>query len=555
MRVTPTKEQMVYLISIGVPKSNIAQPNLVVSNTEKECEEFNVQTSGPSLCKWLIVLIIILFFLVSLTRLAHGEEVMPDPTPEPGLIEGNRAPTQQNKHGVTPQTQGKEQRLEEELRALIAETKGKMDLHIAYVESSTRKLFSEETQIIKEELNHQRKNLEKMITLLVILGVLAVGLLFSGWILMEKRIRQIERNTVVSFGAQPMEHVTSHQLQAASATCEEASMKHAGTPKVRVEPKRPQERPLPSPSEKMRDIINAAEKLVHIRVKPQNTSRPWSLGLATAKGNVRSENQDYGLCLQTDRHDVLIVADGCGGIPHGQRAAYLAAVSAAVSVLNSYGRSPLWYAPHVKNAAEKAIRDAAHRLTVEGDKLNVTDINGGLRTTLIVVVGNKREIGYAYIGDGGGCIIRSSGEIINFLEPQKANEFAANVLAASLGPMIEGEPIKGLLKRESGDLLIIGTDGVFDRVDEAFPKDVLRACIHYKGDLQKASEQIIDELASFQDSAGYICDDNLTLGIVGDGSAPKLSFGFWSPAISKSEENPARESEMDHGSCLKEVVK
>jgi serine/threonine protein phosphatase PrpC len=261
--------------------------------------------------------------------------------------------------------------------------------------------------------------------------------------------------------------------------------------------------------------------------------------LATAKGNVRSENQDYGLCFQIAGHQALVMGDGCGGVPHGQRAAYLASVSAAVSIIRTFARSSRWHAPCLKSAAQKAIADAGHRLAIEGDKLNISEIRGGLRTTLIVVVANKRQIGYGYIGDGGGCVVHSSGEVQHFLKPQKANEFAMNVLAASLGPMMEGQPVAGVLKRSAGDVLVVGTDGIFDRVDKGFPKDVLRGCIQFHGDLQKTAEHVIQELASFQDGAGYICDDNLTLGIMGDRTAPSLCPGFWSSSEA-TEERPAQ---------------
>ena len=76
-------------------------------------------------------------------------------------------------------------------------------------------------------------------------------------------------------------------------------------------------------------------------------------------------------------------------------------------------------------------------------------------------------------------------------------------------------------------MLIVGSDGVFDRVDKRFPKDVIHGCFHYNGDLLNTAEHVVNELASFKDSAGYICDDNLTLGIMGNGKEPKLSQGFW----------------------------
>lgn len=40
---------------------------------------------------------------------------------------------------------------------------------------------------------------------------------------------------------------------------------------------------------------------------------------------------------------------------------------------------------------------------------------------------------------------------------------------------------------------------------------------------------MVEELSSFQDEAGYICDDNMTLGLMADGAAPRLAPGFWAP--------------------------
>jgi len=168
---------------------------------------------------------------------------------------------------------------------------------------------------------------------------------------------------------------------------------------------------------------------------------------------------------------------------------------------------------------------AARRLAIEGDKLNITDVRGGLRTTLIVVIGNHKKLGYSYIGDGGGYIVSPTGETRQFLAPQKASNSAMNVLAASLGPMMQGEPVTGMVDRRAGDIVIVGTDGVFDRVETSFPADVLRGCIQYDGDLQRTAEQVVGELASFKDTAGYVCDDNLTLGIMGSGISTSLSKG------------------------------
>lgn len=292
-------------------------------------------------------------------------------------------------------------------------------------------------------------------------------------------------------------------------------------------PVRPAFLPPRDPAEAMQLMIEWAAALKHFRAAPQLPDGPWSLGLATTKGNVRPANEDYGLCFKIRGYDVLVVGDGCGGLPHGQRAAYLAVLAAAASVIRAYAMGPHWRVPLLEHAVRKAIGDAGHRLAMEGDKMNVLEVRDGLRTTLIIVIGDTLEFGFGYIGDGGGRLVRCSGEIINFLHPQKASGNALNVLAASLGPKVEGEPVTGVLERCPGDFLMVGTDGVFDRVDEAFPKDVLRGAIQREGDLQKVAECVLDDLARFQDGAGYVCDDNLTLGIMGDGKAPRLCRGFW----------------------------
>ncbi|MBN1515999.1 protein phosphatase 2C domain-containing protein [Candidatus Sumerlaeota bacterium] len=295
---------------------------------------------------------------------------------------------------------------------------------------------------------------------------------------------------------------------------------------IKIEPTRQEPPPPPSPDEQMQMMIESASKTSRFRIKPRLPAKSWEIGLATSKGNVKAENQDYGLCFQIDRYNVLIIADGCGGVPHGRRASYLAAMSAANSIIRAYGMSRR-RAPHAEDAAAEAISDAAHQLMMEGEKLNITSLRGGLRTTLIVVIRNQHEVGYAYIGDGGGYIVKASGEVRRFLEPQKADAFTVNVLAASLGPKMEGEPVTGSVKCETSDLLVAGTDGVFDRVPPTFPKDVLRGCIQRNGDFQKTAEHIVMELAAYKDNIGYICDDNLTLGIMGYGASPRLTQGFW----------------------------
>jgi hypothetical protein len=308
-----------------------------------------------------------------------------------------------------------------------------IDTHINEAKKSIEEITQIGTETLHRNLNRQKKNFDKAVVWFTLICILTICLVVTGRIIMEKRIGQVEQNAISHLSETTVGSDDIAKSLQAFNKVEEGIVEL--DKKLKIELKRPLLRPLPSPLEQMQTIIASANRFHGIRVKPTLSSKTWELGLATIKGHVRTENQDYGLCFKIRGHDVLIVADGCGGVPHGRRAAYLAVKSAAVSIVHDYGTAPLWYSPHVKDISAKAILRVSHRLAIEGDKLNITDIRLGPRTTLIVVIGNKRESGYAYIGDGGGCVVKANGEVNRFLDPQKADNFAMNVLAASLGPV------------------------------------------------------------------------------------------------------------------------
>jgi serine/threonine protein phosphatase PrpC len=296
-------------------------------------------------------------------------------------------------------------------------------------------------------------------------------------------------------------------------------------------------------------IVLDASRVGFLKCKPVIRSGKWGASLVSVKGNVRSDNQDCGVCFGIGACDVVILADGCGGCPHGQRASQLAVRNAAVSIIRSLGNGKKKCARDVEKAFDDATRNANHALLAEGEKLNVTTICGGLRTTLILVVRTADTIHYCYIGDGGGYVIRSSGECEQFLAPQKAGN-QSNVLAASLGPVIEGKFVYGKMDSRPGDLVVAGTDGIFDRFCDPSPqkdaelkrellKDILREAITSRGDLQLVTESICTELAGQRDSAGYICDDNITLALMGTGKPPKLPPGFWNERNTSHGKTPA----------------
>lgn len=296
-----------------------------------------------------------------------------------------------------------------------------------------------------------------------------------------------------------------------------------------------------SPRALLESLMRWAGKKYHLVAEIAPARGAWSLGFASHMGFVRRENQDYGAAFRIGDTQVLIVADGMGGLPAGRDAAYIAVRAASVSVINALGRQPIVHDP-LEPIARKAIRVAHAALEREGNERGIAEIQQGLRTTLIVLLARSSDYGYAYIGDGGGMVLRADGTIDEFLDPHKAEGGAANVLAASLGPTLEGMASSGTLPRRAGDLALVGSDGIFDRVEEGFARDVLLAVLDLNGDVQAVAERVVADLAGFRDETGFVCDDNLTLGLMAGGTAPSIP-----PAPRRRDQVDATERSVTRG--------
>jgi len=292
-----------------------------------------------------------------------------------------------------------------------------------------------------------------------------------------------------------------------------------------LDPKQPN-----SDNELLMQLIKIASRTKAITLKPHAATGIWGLAVSSVKGNVRTENQDCAVAFEIGAYQVLVIADGLGGLRHGGKAAGAAVKAAAFGIMLTLGSTTDSLINDIESVASEAVRAASQRLSVIGRR---NDIKGdGLRTTLIVVVGNGQEIGYAYIGDGGGCIYRHDGRVSHFLQPQKADINTPNVLAASLGPVTQGCPVTGKIARLEGDLVVIGTDGVFDRLEtspdqfpagtDRFIKDMVVGIAKHAGDLRAITGRVLLELTEMKDELGYIFNDNMTLGMMGTGIEPAI---------------------------------
>jgi len=222
-----------------------------------------------------------------------------------------------------------------------------------------------------------------------------------------------------------------------------------------------------------------------------------------------------------------------GGRPHGAQAAFIVVHAAARAIAMRIRAS---------DDASCALQAVRHAMTAASEALGETAYqyglgpNDGLRTTLIcVVMGSQDHGAFAHIGDGYGIILRGAKEAHRFVELQVDRD-RPNVLTASLGPQAMGSPRCGTLKCESGDLILIGTDGLANCiVPESFPNDVLCAAIDVDGDLNAVCANIVNAIADASDEHGAICSDNVSLAVASAGIRPSASSSESSRALCLQE--------------------
>ena len=250
---------------------------------------------------------------------------------------------------------------------------------------------------------------------------------------------------------------------------------------------------------------------------------PWESGMACIKGEVRDENQDYALAFSMDTFQVGLVADGMGGLDYGRYASYSAIRAAAKSILNKL--KPNTPEDDLLGICHAAMEEASKSLASISNTFSISS-DSGLRTTLIICIGSSNKWNLYYSGDGGATLVRKEGCIQQLLKPQRDNPDLTHVLSGSLGPELEGIPFPVSLIRQPGDVMILGSDGVSEMVSEYFGYDVLKCAFHHKGNLEQAAQAITHSMSQQKDEFGYICNDNLSLVCLCDGTPPKVTSQF-----------------------------
>jgi serine/threonine protein phosphatase PrpC len=215
----------------------------------------------------------------------------------------------------------------------------------------------------------------------------------------------------------------------------------------------------------------------------------------------RDGNEDYACRFvlrdpQTgsDSH-CMVVGDGCGGHAGGRVASCIAVRAASETLASNSGTSS-------EEAVRLAFRAAIQAMITAGRRWDPN----ALRTTLIVVVADPNHYALGWIGDGGIDLHRASGRWERLLKPHKSGE-AQNLLAASLGPDLVGEPSFAVHPREPGDRIYVGTDGVCEVYND--PAAYWEAWFEDAARNRSPQACLSDLLSKCAEHAAF--DDNLTV--------------------------------------------
>jgi serine/threonine protein phosphatase PrpC len=227
---------------------------------------------------------------------------------------------------------------------------------------------------------------------------------------------------------------------------------------------------------------------------------------------------DAGASLDFEIVRIALLADGLGGEPFGDVAS-LCAIEAAMSALGGLDGDVV---ADDATAAEACLREAfaaaAAALAERGRELGIAPGNRGLRTTLLIAITSRDRVVFGQIGDGAMIVLRE-GEVLPLTQAQKANPDQLSLVAACLGPTTLGEPVFGVFERRPGDLLIAATDGVADRVTDAFyARTAVEQIAAHGGDLNEAAADLLERLAGYRHGGETVFDDNMTLALIADAS-------------------------------------
>ena len=236
------------------------------------------------------------------------------------------------------------------------------------------------------------------------------------------------------------------------------------------------------------------------------------ISLLTDVGQKRTNNQDYvNHFVNRAGRTMILLADGMGGHRAGNIASEMAVTDLGIA----------WVDTQIDTVNE--VREwFAHYLEIENQKihqLGQDEAYRGMGTTLevLAIIGNQAI--YAHIGDSRIGLIRgeeyhqltSDHSLVNELlkagqlTPEEAEAHPQkNIITQSIGQKDEIQPDFGTVILESGDYLLLNSDGLTNMISGSEIRDIVTS------DIPLADKT--ETLVRFANNAGGL--DNITVALV-----------------------------------------
>jgi len=246
---------------------------------------------------------------------------------------------------------------------------------------------------------------------------------------------------------------------------------------------------------------------------PDPPGSPNPIGDVAVASSVgtRLHQEDAFVLLEVPEAFVLVVADGMGGHPGGGRASAIATSTMSRVLCRELATlrdvSPD-LATGVLRAAFVAAAEALQQEAVEtGLETFGTDV---LRTTTLVLIATCEHFVAGGIGDGVVLVRRADDGLEALFEV--TDKIEQHLVGTSLGPTVHGSPKFAMVDRGRGDLAIIATDGICDRVTASFYEG-----LHLGFREGGSAEDMVNEAMAVVRESPDTFDDNATLGLVWTG--------------------------------------